>query len=474
MKNNKVSVIVPIFNEGCEGVRETIYSVLKQSYQYFEIIVTGNFSNQFAASFENSVKPRLKFIHCEEESGALARVNGVNAASGDLILFLLPGDVFHPEKIHKHLCFRENHPEAIMTYNPHFIVGKGGNVWLQSDAIANTVYADAIINSPITLSDIVINRDWFLKRGIFNIKYGSRGGDLDFLYRFVIRGDKVFKLDQCLNSNLFIRELFSCERDSEFDGVILALEDFYSNEYCPKEIKVKRNTMMGRIYANRANLSFFRGETSDGQQWIRGAILLDRTILDNQAERFLRLLINNCLIYAEDFEAIFRKVIAQLPPELEWIVKNLDESIARGYLLSGISDIFWGRIGQAEKNFSRASHHKLNIDLRFLNDILKQISDYQVEFGVTATNNVVNNIGRNLAKIGQLKNARWIVGTYNINQAFFDYRNRRYDNVPSLVVRAITKQPGLIFNQGALSIFFQSLFKNFNSLETFVENQQSR
>lgn len=112
-----VSVIVTTYNRQ-ELLKETLESILSQTYTNFELIVVDNFSNydffQFLKSF-NDVRIRA-FQNQNNGIIAVNRNYGIKNAKGKYIAFCDDDDLWTPDKIEKQLSFFNNN-----------IIGVGSN-----------------------------------------------------------------------------------------------------------------------------------------------------------------------------------------------------------------------------------------------------------------------------------------------------------------------------------------------------------
>lgn len=113
MSNNvRVSVILPVY--GVEKyIQQTIQSVLDQTYQNFEIIVVDDESPdksvEICQGFDDS---RITIIHQKNRGLAGARNTGIRHAKGDYLAFLDGDDLWHPEKLEKHVYHLESSPNV--------------------------------------------------------------------------------------------------------------------------------------------------------------------------------------------------------------------------------------------------------------------------------------------------------------------------------------------------------------------------
>ena len=109
---NLVSVIIPTYNRA-EHLRETINTVLNQTYKDLEIIVINDYSSDKTSEILNSFNiPNLYIINNKENLGAPASRNiGINSCNGSYIAFIDDDDLWYPKKIELQL----NH----LIQNPH-------------------------------------------------------------------------------------------------------------------------------------------------------------------------------------------------------------------------------------------------------------------------------------------------------------------------------------------------------------------
>lgn len=105
-----VSVIMPAYN--CvEFIKESIESVLNQTYTNLELVITDDCSTD--ATLEEIKKihdPRIKLFKLDTNSGAaIARNNSIQKAQGDYLAFLDSDDIWKKEKLEKQISFmKEN------------------------------------------------------------------------------------------------------------------------------------------------------------------------------------------------------------------------------------------------------------------------------------------------------------------------------------------------------------------------------
>lgn len=122
-----VSVIIPAYNIA-PYIRETVASVLAQTYQGFEIIIVNDGSAD-TARLEAELEPffdRIVYARQENAGAGAARNAAICLARGDLLAFLDGDDLWLPEYLSAQVAFMENSPfemvycDAEIIGNPHY------------------------------------------------------------------------------------------------------------------------------------------------------------------------------------------------------------------------------------------------------------------------------------------------------------------------------------------------------------------
>ena len=98
--NPLISVVVPTYNHA-QFLKDSIGSVVAQTYTNWELIIINNFSTDETEQIVESFKdPRISLINFHNHGIiAAARNQGIQAASGELIAFLDSDDIWYPNKL---------------------------------------------------------------------------------------------------------------------------------------------------------------------------------------------------------------------------------------------------------------------------------------------------------------------------------------------------------------------------------------
>lgn len=105
--NGLVSIVMPSYNTA-GYIRESLESVLHQSYPYWELIIVDDCSTD---NTDEIIKPyltdsRIRYLKNEKNSGAaVSRNYALREAKGKWIAFLDSDDLWQPEKLEKQIEF---------------------------------------------------------------------------------------------------------------------------------------------------------------------------------------------------------------------------------------------------------------------------------------------------------------------------------------------------------------------------------
>lgn len=173
----KVTVIIPLYNKGLHIVR-TLNSVLKQTFQDFEIIVVDDGSTDNGVEMVNSFNdPRIWLIRQKNQGVSAARNRGVNEATTDLIAFLDADDEWMPLHLETILRLKKKYPEAgIYTTAYKIYLSNGKTRWPiykyipdspWEGVLPNYFKSSAIGEPPVCSSVVMIPKKIFLELGGF-------------------------------------------------------------------------------------------------------------------------------------------------------------------------------------------------------------------------------------------------------------------------------------------------------------------
>lgn len=114
----KISVVTASYNYQ-DYIKDTIQSVLNQTYQDWELIIIDDCSTDNSVEVIKSFKdPRIKLFINEKNIGLKETVQrGIKKASGEWIVFLESDDIITPDNIEKKVKIAKQFPEVNLIFN---------------------------------------------------------------------------------------------------------------------------------------------------------------------------------------------------------------------------------------------------------------------------------------------------------------------------------------------------------------------
>lgn len=197
-----VSVIIPVYNREAT-IKASIESVLKQTYQNFELIVVDDCSKDGSVKVvEDICDNRVKVISCEKNGGAcVARNIGINAAKGDIIAFHDSDDIWKEDKLEKSMYYlHKEHADMVFSA----VYRKGEGQYGEGGRIVPTYNLNQVrdklsrllVSNCVSTQTIVVKRE-VLEKVRFDKRF-PRFQDWDFAMQVLQKGFKVYYIDEPL------------------------------------------------------------------------------------------------------------------------------------------------------------------------------------------------------------------------------------------------------------------------------------
>ena len=124
-KKHLISVIIPVYNRE-KVIEKAVNSVLKQTFQDFEIIIINDASKDNTAKVLDQLAKqdkRIKIITNKENKMVFAsRNSGMKIAKGKYIAFLDCDDEYYPTKLQKQLDYLKEHPDIDFVYTQYYVI----------------------------------------------------------------------------------------------------------------------------------------------------------------------------------------------------------------------------------------------------------------------------------------------------------------------------------------------------------------
>ena len=121
-----VSLITPSYNQA-DYLKETIRSVLGQSYPHIEYILIDGGSTDGSQEIINKYAAKLAYWESVKDKGQTDAINkGFAHATGEIIAWLNSDDTLEPQAVAEAVAFLTEHPEVGLVYGEaNYIDGQG-------------------------------------------------------------------------------------------------------------------------------------------------------------------------------------------------------------------------------------------------------------------------------------------------------------------------------------------------------------
>ena len=109
----KISVLMPVYNTKTKYLKESIKSILSQTYTDFEFIILDDGSESRVGKVIKSFKDkRIRYIHKVNTGIADTLNQGLDLAKGEFIARMDADDISLPQRFEKQVAFLENNPSV--------------------------------------------------------------------------------------------------------------------------------------------------------------------------------------------------------------------------------------------------------------------------------------------------------------------------------------------------------------------------
>lgn len=194
-----ISVIIPTYN--CDKyIRETINSVLCQTYKDFEVIVVDDGSTDGTRDIIERSFPNVRYHYTLNQGVSRARNYGIRKAQGEFVAFLDADDFWLPEKLEKQIKVLEADPDLMMVFTDILYFNENGTDTNQYSNRERLMKGDVVTNiflkSGVGTSSVMVRKSVFEKIGVF--EEGLRAAEDDNLWLRIALNFKINLIDEVL------------------------------------------------------------------------------------------------------------------------------------------------------------------------------------------------------------------------------------------------------------------------------------
>ena len=162
-----VSVIIPYYKKR-NFIKETIISVINQSYDYLEILIIYDDTNLNDLEFLLEISKldnRIKIINNNKRLGAgLSRNKGIEQSNGKYIAFIDADDTWVSDKLKDQISFMKKNGNQI-SHTSYFIIDEKKKIIGQRKARDLLSINEILKSCDIGLSTVIIEKKVIIKTG---------------------------------------------------------------------------------------------------------------------------------------------------------------------------------------------------------------------------------------------------------------------------------------------------------------------
>jgi glycosyltransferase involved in cell wall biosynthesis len=259
-----VSVIIPTFNSSAY-IAESVESILRQTYQDFEIIIVDDGSSdgtrRIIERYAGRSGKTIRCLYQNNRGPGAARNHGMRYAQGKFIAFLDADDVWMPAKLSKQVSVMNNYPDIGLVYCDNYFVDKERRVLPDSahrhalpsgDITLQFFYRYFMFTSAVLARRFCIEQTGFFREDIFV------GEDYHYFIRLCY-GRMVGLVDEKLLEKRVLKESLS-NRDSMLNARndLILLTDFIKEK--PEFYRQHRGAIAQRLADYHFTIAY---------QWLR-------------------------------------------------------------------------------------------------------------------------------------------------------------------------------------------------------------
>lgn len=253
MNNDLVSIVIATYNMG-GYIESAIDSILKQSYQNFELIVVDDGSaddtEQRMSAYRDNAK--IKYIKQENQGQPKAKNRGLKETTGTYVAFCDADDLWEPNKLELQVaCFGKDPDIGVVYSDVSYIDGNGVPIEKDKPYVrySGFVTEQLILKNFIPFGTALVKKKCFETHGCFDEAL-PMGIDWDLWLRFSL--DYKFHY---LNEETYIYRIWPGQMSSNYRGryknAFLIMNKFITNH--PGAIKKKIiNEAWADTYTNLA------------------------------------------------------------------------------------------------------------------------------------------------------------------------------------------------------------------------------
>lgn len=163
-----VSVLMPLYNNE-KYVKEAVQSILKQTFNDFEVIIINDGSTDRSSKIAKAFKDkRIRVIDHKKNLGIVKSLNqGIKTAKGKYIIRMDSDDISRPNRFKRQITYMEAHPETIVCASWIRVFGTEKTYIWKTPTDHNDIMARSLFETPIAHPSVILRREALIKNRLF-------------------------------------------------------------------------------------------------------------------------------------------------------------------------------------------------------------------------------------------------------------------------------------------------------------------
>lgn len=232
----KVSVIIPTYN-CARYLPDAIESVLRQTYQDFEIIVIDDGSTdntkEMLQSYLNKYPYWVKYFYQENGGLACARNAGINNSQGDYIALLDADDMWLPNRLMDGVILFEQQKEVGLAHSNITFISENGNCLNTPDRnkhfLTGYIFESLLLRKAhISCPTVLVRRECFKHLGLFDENLTRLGCEDRELWLRLSRKYKIAYIDKVLAYYRLRQDSMSKNTEKMLEARYYVVNKFFS------------------------------------------------------------------------------------------------------------------------------------------------------------------------------------------------------------------------------------------------------
>lgn len=197
-----ISIIIPLYNKA-QSIEKTIFSVLSQSYEDFELLIVDDGSTDKSVTVVNRIADeRIRLIEKDNGGVSSARNAGIHASKYDWISFLDADDLWHRDFLKNIAEVIEEQKEVQIITTDYETRTSNGDL-IKSYVANKKGYVDffAVTNEIgfhiLNMSTFCVRKSTLIHTGLFSTSI-SHGEDME-VFEKLARNHKIYLIDKVLS-----------------------------------------------------------------------------------------------------------------------------------------------------------------------------------------------------------------------------------------------------------------------------------